>query len=334
MPRSVKIEFPENPFVTVRRLQPFKSVACGMTVEYEICYRPENDKDDATELIVATDRERFTFPLIARGRRLELELPDVIDCGKAPVKGETTRSYLLTNVGCKKGRFSIAANDPFDIHPSRCELDIDASIQCAIRFHPQTVGLSEGRLTIEHENGDQEHVELKGNGLELDIEIPRSDIQMEPTFITHSSSSVCVLRSHSAMCMRFVARSTGGGFFTVHPTEGVIPPFAVQQWTVEFSPMYARSYVSECVVELEGREDPVRFTIHGIGLGAEAGFEKETIDIGDVYIHTVHSFNAVLINRGEIPASFQLHPRKDALCTCAVEEGRLLPGECEKIPVY
>ena len=206
------IEAPDCEALSLKRLTPERSVAPGMHADYEIVFRPESDADAAWELVVATERERFVLPVLARGARLEFDVPDVIDCGKAPVKAHTTRSYLFTNVGSKRGTFRLCSDaETFDVQPSQGTLEVDASVQCSIRFAPGCVGPIRGTLTVEYGGGDKEFIELRGEGLDLAVAVLEKEVQLAPTYITQSSSSLFHISNPSGHCVQFHCSTRGLG---------------------------------------------------------------------------------------------------------------------------
>ncbi len=197
------MEPPESPYVSIRCLQPQRSVALGMSVEYEVTFCPDTDEDFACDLIVATERERFVLPLYATGAHLQLDIPEVIDCGQAPVKATVTRSYVLTNVGRKGGSFRLSAAGDFAVRPAQGTLDVDASVQCAITFAPQSGGQSTGTMTVAYATGAEDVVELRGVGQDLGVFLPQKTLEMAPAYITHASTDAFSIANPSAVCVRF-----------------------------------------------------------------------------------------------------------------------------------
>ena len=201
--RCVRMEPPESPYVSLRCLQPQRSVALGMSVEYEVTFCSDTDDDYACDLIVATERERFVLPLYATGAHLQLDVPEVIDCGKAPVKATVTRSYVLTNVGRKRGSFRLTADGDFAVRPAQGTLDVDASVQCAITFAPRSDGQSNGTMTVLYATGAEDIVELRGVGQDLGIFLPQRTLEMAPVYITQSTTAAFSIANPSAVCVRF-----------------------------------------------------------------------------------------------------------------------------------
>lgn len=125
----------------------------------------------------------------------------------------------------------------------------------------------------------------------------------------------------------------GGGFFAVYPREGVAPPFSDQQLLVEFRPAYARRYTAECLVDVEGKEQPLSVTCIGVGLGPDVSFEKQCLDVGDIYVSQLYKCNAQLINKGDIEACYKIVTRDNALWKCTPENGTLPPHQSHRIEV-
>ena len=58
--------------------------------------------------------------------------------------------------------------------------------------------------------------------------------------------------------------------------------------------------------EIFGRAERVPLLLRGQGLGPKAVFSYEMLDIGNVFINSVHQYNVELYNRGEIEAEYSL----------------------------
>ncbi|GMH35419.1 hypothetical protein BSKO_03287 [Bryopsis sp. KO-2023] len=96
--------------------------------------------------------------------------------------------------------------------------------------------------------------------------------------------------------------------FTIHPLEGTIPARGEIEITVEFRPTYAKDYETVAFVDIQGRENRIPVTIRAKGLGPEAVFSYDALDVGDTFINTLHQYEVELQNRGKIDAKFQLLP--------------------------
>ncbi|CAD7699035.1 unnamed protein product [Ostreobium quekettii] len=96
--------------------------------------------------------------------------------------------------------------------------------------------------------------------------------------------------------------------FSIHPLEGAIPPGSQVEITVEFRPTFAKDYEKKVFVEVQGRKDRLPVTIKARGLGPEAVFSYDMLDVGDTFINTTHQYEVELQNRGKIDARFRLTP--------------------------
>ena len=101
VPRRVSIIHPENrlfqvfPYITSKNSSSTRhdqgesantKVAPGMEVSYLIKFTPEAKVDISYDLVVITEREKFTVPIRGIGCKVNLEFTDYIDFGEVPVK--------------------------------------------------------------------------------------------------------------------------------------------------------------------------------------------------------------------------------------------------------
>lgn len=101
-------------------------------------------------------------------------------------------------------------------------------------------------------------------------------------------------------------------YYTISPLEGVVPPFGHVQFTVKFTPDHQREFAAEAWCEVEGREERQHLSIVGVGRGPSVIFSYDVLDLGDVYINTLHQYEVQIHNRGEIEAPFKLKPHRTA----------------------
>ncbi len=96
--------------------------------------------------------------------------------------------------------------------------------------------------------------------------------------------------------------------FAVFPPEGTVQPHSAFEVVVQFQPSFARAFEEVAYVEVQGRQErlPVSFT--GQGLGPSVVFTYDSLDVGDVYIHTSRQYTLELQNRGKVDAEWSLEP--------------------------
>lgn len=114
--RRVKVLPPASPYFSVARLQrggvdsdEGTKVAYGMEVAYLITFKPDSFDDYHYDMVVCTEREKFLVPIISRGRRAALDLPDTVEFDATPARGSSTQSFVVTNVGQRKSQFTLKA---------------------------------------------------------------------------------------------------------------------------------------------------------------------------------------------------------------------------------
>ncbi len=64
-----------------------------------------------------------------------------------------------------------------------------------------------------------------------------------------------------------------------------------------FHPSQAETITAEAWCEIEGKQDRIPVQLEGRGLGPDAAFAREALDVGEAYIHTAHNYEMQLINK-------------------------------------
>lgn len=99
-------------------------VAAGMEIAFTVRLTPPAGADFATDLVLATEREKFLVPVRAIGARACLDLPDVVAFEPTPAKESRTRPLLIRNVGTRAGSFELRASGPYSVSPTVASLDV------------------------------------------------------------------------------------------------------------------------------------------------------------------------------------------------------------------
>jgi hydrocephalus-inducing protein len=96
--------------------------------------------------------------------------------------------------------------------------------------------------------------------------------------------------------------------FAVFPAEGTVWPHSETEVIVQFQPDHAKAFDESAWVELQGREERQLLRLSGRGLGAQAIFSYDSLDVGEVFVNTRHVYEVELMNRGKVDAEFRLQP--------------------------
>ncbi|XP_068693384.1 hydrocephalus-inducing protein homolog [Montipora foliosa] len=95
---------------------------------------------------------------------------------------------------------------------------------------------------------------------------------------------------------------------TIDPVEGEIWPNSQAEINIIFKPQDAQSYARTAYCDVTGRESRLPLRIRGDGAGPKVHFSLGTLDIGNVFINSKHSYEVILCNKGDIDAVFKLIP--------------------------
>lgn len=87
---------------------------------------------------------------------------------------------------------------------------------------------------------------------------------------------------------------------------GEIWPNSTMDFSVEFTPTFEQQYTATSYLEVQGRDSRLPLFLKGQGIGPRAVFSVSTLDIGPVYVNTVHYYELKLKNVGDIETHYQL----------------------------
>nr|XP_023421731.1 hydrocephalus-inducing protein homolog [Cavia porcellus] len=124
--------------------------------------------------------------------------------------------------------------------------------------------------------------------------------------------------------------------FTIEPLEGEVWPNSSTEITVYFNPVEAKIYQQTIYCDISGREIRLPLRIKGEGMGPKIHFNFELLDIGKVFIGSIHCYEAVLSNKGSIDALFNVIPPTSALGACFVfspKEGIIEPSGVQAVQI-
>nr|XP_012627881.1 hydrocephalus-inducing protein homolog isoform X3 [Microcebus murinus] len=124
--------------------------------------------------------------------------------------------------------------------------------------------------------------------------------------------------------------------FTIEPVEGDVWPNSSAEITVYFNPVEAKLYQQTIYCDISGREIRLPLRIKGEGMGPKIQFNFELLDIGKVFIGSVHCYEVILYNKGSIDALFRVIPPTSPLGACFVfspKEGIIEPNGVQAVQI-
>nr|XP_004659621.2 hydrocephalus-inducing protein homolog [Jaculus jaculus] len=124
--------------------------------------------------------------------------------------------------------------------------------------------------------------------------------------------------------------------FTIEPLESDVWPNSSAEITVYFNPLEAKLYQQTVYCDISGREIRLPLRIKGEGMGPKIQFNFEVLDIGKVFIGSLHCYEAILSNKGSIDALFNVIPPTSALGACFIfspKEGIIEPSEFQAVQI-
>jgi hypothetical protein len=213
--RRVKVYPPNSPFfdlaagrgVAGRKKAsgsgPGDKVAPGMEVTYVIRFKPDARIDYSHDLVVITEREKFSVPIRASGGSALLDFPDSIDFGRDCVVGhQSERTVLVRNIGDRATKFVLRTNPPFSIANPDGYLPEGETCQVDILFKPERADAFEQELHLRY--GELEAVAmLYGAAANAEVSLSHSLLVIEDTYVGLETQGVVIIRNNSDVPVDF-----------------------------------------------------------------------------------------------------------------------------------
>ncbi|CAM9551896.1 unnamed protein product [Chrysoparadoxa australica] len=96
--------------------------------------------------------------------------------------------------------------------------------------------------------------------------------------------------------------------FEIRPITGEIWAKSEIEVTVFFRPNTAAEFGCHAYLDVVGRADKIPLWLGGRGIGPKMILSFDVMDVGDVFVNSLHSYDLTLINKGDIPATWNLVP--------------------------
>eukprot|EP00755_Sulcionema_specki_P012495 Sspe_Gene.8383::Locus_2861_Transcript_1_1_Confidence_1.000_Length_14125::g.8383::m.8383/K17570/HYDIN; hydrocephalus-inducing protein len=125
-------------------------------------------------------------------------------------------------------------------------------------------------------------------------------------------------------------------FFTIEPLSGMVPAKAKREIVVTFNPQTAADCKAIAYLDVVGVDQRLPLMLRGQGIGPKCQFSYDALDLGDVFINSIHHYEVMLENRGSIDARFSLNPSKALFASkfkFVPSHGTVAPGESEVIRI-
>uniref|UniRef100_A0A8C4S4T7 HYDIN axonemal central pair apparatus protein n=1 Tax=Erpetoichthys calabaricus TaxID=27687 RepID=A0A8C4S4T7_ERPCA len=124
--------------------------------------------------------------------------------------------------------------------------------------------------------------------------------------------------------------------FSLQPAEGEIWPNSTVEINIFFKPKEEKVYQQNIYCDITGRESRLLLRIKGEGIGPKLTFSFDEVDVGHMFIGSMHTYEVLLTNKGFISAVFCLVPPDSAVGACFSfnpSKGIIHPGGFQAIQV-
>ncbi len=158
-------------------------VAPGMEISYTVKFSPEAKIDYSYDLNVLTEREMFVVPIRAIGCKAVIDFPDSLDFGRVPVKYETKKPVVISNIGEKATKWQLTLSGTcFSSSKSEGILEIGQSEQLVFTFCPQEARIYQEKVGLTYD-GLEAEVGIKGESSEAEVYLSQQVLKMKKTYL-------------------------------------------------------------------------------------------------------------------------------------------------------
>ena len=179
-------------------------VAPGMEVSYLIKFTPEAKVDISYDLVVITEREKFTVPIRGIGCKVNLEFTDFIDFGEVPVKYKIEKPFILRNVGEKITKWMLkCVSSSVTISKKEGILDIGKNEQIICTFCPEKEKNYKESMILSYDETDHV-INIFGKSKNDAVDISPKILEMEPAYITLHTEKTVTITNDTGVPIEFV----------------------------------------------------------------------------------------------------------------------------------
>jgi hydrocephalus-inducing protein len=96
--------------------------------------------------------------------------------------------------------------------------------------------------------------------------------------------------------------------FAIEPLSGRIWAKSSCSVAISFTPKAALNYQCVAYCSIVGSAERVPLLLKGQGIGPKAAFSYDELDVGDIFVESMHRYEVDLLNQGDIAVNFKLVP--------------------------
>ena len=96
--------------------------------------------------------------------------------------------------------------------------------------------------------------------------------------------------------------------FSMEPLSGRIWAKSRLTVTISFSPKSALHYHCLAYCSIAGQQERIPIKLTGHGIGPKAAFSFDEMDVGDIFVESMHRYEVDIVNQGDIAVNYELQP--------------------------
>jgi len=158
-----KFVLPETSFFFMK-FPDLVTLSPGMAASVDVSFRPIKKEvyDDVIEFI--TSNGSFFIRVVATLKEQGLKVQEYLDFGFATVREESTKTFVLTNVGEVDSPFELLAQPPFSVEPTTGMCPVGKSMTVTLKLFPSEASVYVGTVVVKQPEGPSLVMKVSGIG--------------------------------------------------------------------------------------------------------------------------------------------------------------------------
>ncbi|KAL0051980.1 hypothetical protein WJX82_005745 [Trebouxia sp. C0006] len=283
----------------------------GMSYSLKVTFCPTRQEPCEDQIQFVCQHGQFSVPLRACLPSVKLDVPEALDFGLAPVKGEICCTLTIHNTGDGAVHCSWEINHPFSMSPDAASIEAGQSADFQCRFQPPEASVYTVLAACHADTGYTATVKVSGVGKYPFLALERSQLQFGDVLVGEQVEQAVQLLNQGLVpadfCMKPLLASNGVADDTIRvsPTRGTLAAGAAASLRVSYTPTTSGTFACEhfAVHTAGGRQVP--FSVSGTAVAPSVQLSTGCVSFGSLPANDTSARAVYIQNKADLPVYFE-----------------------------
>ncbi|KAL0033550.1 hypothetical protein WJX79_003070 [Trebouxia sp. C0005] len=283
----------------------------GMSYSLKVTFCPTRQEPCEDHIQFVCQHGQFAVPLRACLPSVKLEVPEALDFGLAPVKGEICRTLTVHNTGDGAVHCSWEVNHPFSMSPDTARIEAGESADFKCRFQPPEASVYTVLAACHADTGYTATVKVSGIGKYPFLALERSELRFGDVLVGEQVEQAVQLLNQGLVPADFCVKpllDTDGvtdDTIKVSPTRGTLEAGAAASLRISYTPTTSSTFACEhfAVHSAGGRQVP--FSVSGMAVAPSVHLSTSCVSFGSLPANDTSARAVYIHNKSDLPVYFE-----------------------------